>query len=111
MTEDEIKALVASAVAEQLIPNKKEVTRIAKVEKAPLDIDGLFKIWKTSELEKTDILLIKSNNEFVKFDYESEFKELFDRLGFVPIIIAVRANDSFEIIQEEQLNAMGYFRQ
>ena len=109
MTEEEVKKMVATAVAEQLNP-KKEVTKIAKVEKAPLDIDGLFEIWKTSELKKTDILLVKSDNEYIKFDYGDEFKELFERLGFTPIIVTIRANDSFEVIPEEKLNEMGYFR-
>ena len=88
----------------------KEVTEIAKVEKAPIDVDRLFTIWKTNELKKTDILLVKSDNEHVSFDYANEFKELFERLGFTPIIVTIRANDSFEIVTEEKLNAMGYFR-
>jgi len=82
-----------------------------KPEKAPIDINGLFNIWKTSELKPTDILLVKSDNAFVRFDYEEEFTELWDRLGFKPIIVVVQANDSFEVIKEERLNEMGYFRQ
>ena len=106
MTEEDVKKLIADALKQP-----KEVTEIAKVEKAPLNVDQLFTIWKTNELKKTDILLVKSDNEHVSFDYANEFKELFERLGFTPIIVTIRANDSFEIVTEEKLNAMGYFRQ
>ena len=85
--------------------------KLTNIEKAPIDVDHLFEIWKTSDLKKTDILLVKSDNAYVSFDYANEFKELFERLGFTPIIVTIRANDSFEIVTEEKLNAMGYYRE
>ncbi len=106
MTDEEIKKYID----EKLGKSQQEVTEIAKPVKAPIDINGLFEIWKTSEFKKTDILLVKSDNEHVSFDYANEVKELFERLGFKPIIVTIRANDSFEIVTEEKLNAMGYFR-
>jgi len=87
MTEDKIKEIVSQqiqqAIADQVSglfksDEKTEVTEIPKVEKAPIDVERLFEIWKTSELKKTDILLVKSDNEYVSFDYANEFKELFD---------------------------------
>jgi len=83
---------------------------MAKAEKKSIDIDGLFQIFQTSQLKSTDILMIKSDNAFVKFDYQEEFNQLFERLGFTPIIVTIQANDSFEVIKEEKLNEMGYFR-
>jgi hypothetical protein len=106
LTEEDVKKLIADALKQP-----KEVTEIEKIEKVPIDVERLFTIWKTSELKKTDILLVKSDNEHVSFDYASEFKELFDRLVFTPIIVTIRANDSFEIVTEEKLNAMGYYKE
>ena len=111
MTEEEIKKLVNDSVKAALNTVPDHEVLIAAPPKTPLNVDRLFTIWKTSELKKTDILLVKSDNEHVSFDYANEFKELFERLGFTPIIVTIRANDSFEIVTEEKLNAMGYFRQ
>ena len=110
MTEEEVKKIVTDAIAASK-EEKKEITEIAKPEKAPINIDGLYKIFRTSNLKATDILLVKSDNEYVAFDYAEEFAELFERLDFKPIIVTVRAKDSFDIITEEKLNEMGYFRQ
>ena len=110
MTEEEVKKIVTDAIAASK-EEKKEITEITKPEKAPINIDGLYEIFRTSKLKATDILLVKSDNEYVAFDYAEEFAELFERLGFKPIIVTVKANDSFDIITEEKLNEMGYFRQ
>ena len=110
MTEEEVKKIVTDAIAASK-EEKKEITEITKPEKAPINIDGLYEIFRTSKLKATDILLVKSDNEYVAFDYAEEFAELFERLDFKPIIVTVRANDSFDIITEEKLNEMGYFRQ
>jgi len=79
-------------------------------EKPPINIDGLFQIFKTSGLKETDLLLLKSDNAFLMLDYSEFLDELAERLGFRPIVVIMQSNDTIEMIKEEQLYEMGYVR-
>lgn len=112
MDEADVQKMIDAALL-QVATKGVSASDTAKIDappKPPIDIDGLFEIFRTSNLKANDILLVKSDNAYVSFDYSAEFKELFERLGFTPIIVTVRANDSFSVVTEDALNKMGYFR-